>query len=209
MFKAAKKKEVTIEPIQLGTLFVEIIGTTPLICNRFSEKSKKQILDKQTKAPKQARKAKNPREEYLSSLYPYPGGGYGFPASAFKKAAVGACSHVEGITKSVARGAFHVIGDLVKLKGSKPKMRQDTVRIPSGADIRHRAQFDNWSTTLEIKYNENVISDAQIVNLQNVAGFAIGVGEWRPQREGTFGMFTVGGRRQNRNGNRNSRRKKA
>jgi hypothetical protein len=29
------------------------------------------------------------------------------------------------------------------------------------------------------------------VNLFNTAGFAIGVGEWRPQRDGSYGMFHI------------------
>jgi hypothetical protein len=29
------------------------------------------------------------------------------------------------------------------------------------------------------------------VNLFNVAGFAVGVGEWRPERDGSNGMFHV------------------
>lgn len=31
----------------------------------------------------------------------------------------------------------------------------------------------------------------QIVNLFNVAGFACGVGEWRPSKDGSFGTFHV------------------
>jgi len=64
------------------------------------------------------------------------------------------------------------------------------VRVGLGtADIRIRAEFPAWSTTLDIRYNGNVLSREQIANLFNTAGFAVGVGEWRPQKDGSYGMF--------------------
>jgi hypothetical protein len=66
------------------------------------------------------------------------------------------------------------------------------VRIAMGtADIRYRGEFKDWSCTLRLSYNANVLSPEQIVNLFNVAGYAIGVGEWRPARDGSFGRFRV------------------
>jgi hypothetical protein len=29
------------------------------------------------------------------------------------------------------------------------------------------------------------------MNLLNTAGFAVGVGEWRPEKDGQYGMFRV------------------
>lgn len=59
------------------------------------------------------------------------------------------------------------------------------------ADIRYRGEFPEWSTEITLRYNANVLSPEQVANLFNVAGFAVGVGEWRPQRDGSFGMFHV------------------
>ncbi|KKL87021.1 hypothetical protein LCGC14_1938870, partial [marine sediment metagenome] len=129
----------------------------------------------------------------LDSLYPMPGkkNKYGFPAIAFKKAAVDACSHVDGLTKVLARGGFHVVGEMVEIKG-KPRMREDMVRIAMGtADIRYRGEFPEWSCTLSIRHNPNVLSAEQIINLFNVAGFAVGIGEGRPQKDQSWGMFHV------------------
>ena len=71
-------------------------------------------------------------------------------------------------------------------------MREYMVRIGMGtADIRYRGEFKKWSTTLHIRYNSNAMSAEQIVNLFNVAGFACGVGEWRPQKDGSYGCFHV------------------
>jgi len=187
-------KEKIEEPIVLPRLNIQemritLIGDSPLICHAWSEKAKKQILDKQQKKARQARAAKDPQRDFEESLYKHPEGGYGFPAVAFKAAAVDACSHVEGITKVQARGAFHIVGELARLDG-EPRMRADMVRVGLGtADIRIRAEFPAWSTTLDIRYNDNVLSREQIANLFNTAGFAVGVGEWRPQKDGSYGMF--------------------
>ena len=43
----------------------------------------------------------------------------------------------------------------------------------------------------QMKINEDVISSEQAYNLLLIAGFASGIGEWRPERNGDFGTFEV------------------
>lgn len=187
----AVQQAVTIPGLQIATFKLTLVGDSPLICNRFSEKAKKQMLDKQMKVAKQAKAAKDPQKDYEGSLYPLGKNKFGFPVVGFKAAAVDACSHAEGITKVEARGAFHINGEFAEIQGS-PSMREDTVKIAMGStDLRYRGEFKTWSTTLEIRHNRNVLTMEQIVNLFNIGGFAIGVGEWRPQRDGSYGMFHV------------------
>jgi hypothetical protein len=190
--ETAGPQEIVLPQLRLRTIKVTLVGDSPLISHKWSEKAMKMMLDKQMKKAKAGREAKNPKKDYEDSLYKMSGGKYGFPAIAFKAAAVNACSHVDGITKVVARGAFHIPLELVEIKG-KPQPRKDIVRIDRGstADIRFRGEFKKWSCEVPIVFNENVISAEQIANLLNTAGFAIGVGEWRPQKNGNFGMFHV------------------
>lgn len=199
---ASVSKKTTDQIIELPALTIRrmlltIVGDSPLIVHRWSEKAKKQMLDKQMKKATQAKAAKDPKKDFEESLYVIGNRKskgpkkYGFPAVGLKKAAVDACSHISGVTKVVARGAFHIDGELVHIKG-KPTMREDMVKIAMGtADIRYRGEFKDWSATFEIRYNEKVISAEQIVNMINTAGFAVGIGEWRPQRDGVYGMFHV------------------
>lgn len=191
--KRAEPQEVVIElpRLDLREMQVTIVGDSPLISHAWSKKAKEEMLAKQMKKAKQAKEAKDPKRDYEESLYKHPEGGYGFPAVAFKAAAVDACSHVANITKVEARGAFHIQSDMVKINGD-PSPREDMVRIGMGtADIRYRGEFRKWRCQFTVRYNANVISPEQILNLFNTAGFAIGVGEWRPQRDGSFGMFHV------------------
>jgi hypothetical protein len=186
-------KRIELPKIRIEHATIFIVGDSPLIVHNWSEKAKKQILDKQMKKAKQAKEPKDPEQDYLDSLYHLPEGGYGFPAIAFKSAAVDACSHIAGVTKVEARGAFHVMAELVKINGV-PEPREDMVKIDKGstADIRHRGEFKAWSCVLPIRYNANVLSLEQLLNLFETAGFAIGVGERRPQKDGSNGMFHVG-----------------
>jgi hypothetical protein len=127
-------------------------------------------------------------------------GRFGFPAQSFKLSAVAACRYVEGLPMTKALGAFHVAEDMIEIldmkgKPNQPLMREDIVRLNSGprpvADVRYRAMFLNWMVKLTIRYNSRVINPNQIAHLLNIAGFSVGVGEWRPEKRGSFGMFEV------------------
>ena len=190
----------------IQTVDLTLVGTAPLITHKWSTKAKSEILAKQMKKAQPAKEAKDPQQDFLDSLYVLSGeprveGGeivnaddctFGFPAIAFKNAAVSACTQVAGITKVLARGAFHVVGEYVSIDG-KPEMREDMVRIGMGvADIRFRGEFKEWSTKLQVSFNAAVISPEQVAYLFQLAGFAVGVGEWRPERDGDKGTFRVG-----------------
>jgi hypothetical protein len=182
---------VEIPTIRVQQMELTLIGDSPLISHAWSEKAKKQMLDKQMKKAKQAKEAKDPQRDYEESLYKHPTGGFGFPCVAFKSAAVGACRFSDGIKMTEARGAFHVVGELAKIKG-EPSMREDMVRVGMGtADIRYRGEFKSWSVVLLISYNADALSPEQIINLFNIAGFGVGVGEWRPEKDGSYGRFHV------------------
>lgn len=194
--KTAKTEEkvefIQIPPRNVHVANLTIVGESPLIVHNWSEKSKKEMLDKQMKKATPGKAAKDPQKDYEDSLYVHPDGGYGFPSVGFKNAAVTACTSLnKAITKVAARQAFHVRGELVKIDG-EPTPREDMVRVGMGtADIRYRGEFRTWSATLTIEYNPLALSLEQIVNLFDHAGFGVGVGEWRPEKNGQFGRFRV------------------
>jgi hypothetical protein len=194
---ATNETAIELPKLNIQTMDILIVGDTPLICHRWSEKAKKQMLDKQMKKAKPGKEAKDPEQDFIDSLYQLPEGGFGFPVIAFKNAAVTACTSVDGITKVAARQAFRVgstleKSELVPIEGGKPEPREDMVRIGMGtADIRYRGQFPQWWCTVRVRFNANVLSAEQIVNLFNTAGFGVGVGEWRMEKDGQNGCFHV------------------
>ena len=82
---------------------------------------------------------------------------------------------------------------LVEIHSDTPVMREDLVKVGMGtADIRYRGQFDNWWAVLKIQYDRNgKTSFDQLVNMIAAGGFGCGVGEWRVERDGTYGSYHV------------------
>jgi len=190
--QAVVDQVIRVPKFDIRTLHITLIGDEPLICHRWDEKVIREMEDKLEKRARAPQEARNPEQEFRNSLYEYPGGGYGFPAIAFKSAAVDACSMIPGITKVEARGTFHINGELVRIIGPEPVMRRDMVKIGMGtATPRYRGQFTTWAAKFPLRYNAGILSSEQIVNLFNVAGFSIGIGEWRAQRDGSKGLFHV------------------
>jgi hypothetical protein len=212
--KTPMKIDATKLTIQPAKMTVWITGLTPLLVHNFGAKAIKQILDKQIgKAKPGPRALKDPFSDFRESLYiinekkvpktklepgqawKYVPDTFGFPASGFKKAMVSACSMVEGVKKTWIRGLVHIHGNWLPITYKSLVMRQDTVRVgPFGkksADIRFRGEFHDWRIKLEISYNRSAISPEQIGMLINNAGFSVGVGEWRPEKDGSHGTFAI------------------
>lgn len=210
---ATAKKEntvITIPAIDLRTATITLKGDTPLIMHKWSEKAKKMMLDKQMKvAVAKGHDAKDPFADFVDTIYFMgekpeiespedfekalaSGVRFGFPAVGVKASAVSAGFRA-GVTKNLVtmNGAFHIDSEYVEIVGT-PQMREDMVRVGMGvADIRYRAEFTEWSTTFDVRYNAGVLSLAQLCNLFNLGGFAVGIGEWRPEKGGNYGRYHV------------------
>lgn len=72
-------------------------------------------------------------------------------------------------------------------------MREDMVKVGMGAaDIRYRGQLNNWYADFTLSYNENGDKTLdEILTILNAGGYVCGIGEWRPERDGQYGMFHV------------------
>src|SRR5436190_6532307 len=90
---------------------------------------------------------------------------------------------------TVLRGVINVMGDLLEIEAPPPRMRSDPVRIDGGrvSSIAYRPEVWPWTMDVTIVFNTTMLSQAQLLNLVQLAGFAIGIGDWRPEKGGTFG----------------------
>lgn len=218
---ASKKETIAVKPVSLTTVVVRVKGVTPLIEHCWSEKSKRQMLESQMGMKDKAKKKdpKVPVEDFIRSLYwlsPMPtefteegfkkaideGAHFGFPVTGFKQAAISGAYRKNWVPdKMTLRGTFFIETDGIAQDGTEcveifsdvPVMREDMVKVGKGtADIRYRGEFRNWYADLKISYDSNgVYTIKDIVNYFNAAGFSVGVGEWRPERDGQFGLFEV------------------
>lgn len=212
---AAKTEVIEIRPIKIQKVNIRIVGDTPLIVHAWSEKAKRMMLEAQMGLAKGKKKeAKDPVDDFIRSLYwitPMPeetteegfqkavenGARFGFPVTAIKQAAISAAYRLGwSKNKMENRGMFFIDSDengLIEIHSDTPIMREDMVKVGMGtADIRYRGEFRNWYADLCISYNTNgSVSLENIVNMINAGGYVCGIGEWRPERDGQYGMFHV------------------
>lgn len=217
-----KTGEITIKPIKEVKYTVRVIGDTPLIMHKWSEKGKRELLENMQKTNNGKEKdPKNPVVEFIDSMYWLTekpdvncymdeeeceklfmdaienGARFGFPVTAFKQAAISAAYRLGwSKDKMSLRGVFFIESDddgLVEIKSDPPIMREDITRIGMGKpDMRYRGEFRNWYADLVVKFNKNGNYDiGSIINIINAGGYVCGVGEWRPERDGQYGMFHV------------------
>jgi len=197
--KADSKTEATIviDKIATETLLVPILGTAPLIVNRFTEKAKRQMLDKMQgrKSPKGIR---DPEADYENAFYRFEDGSYGVPSLGFWLATIGAARFYSAVTMTALkqfllpfRGEPGTDGTmLVKVTG-EPHMREDAVTVGRTRDLRYRPEFWPWSTTLTVSYVSTLLSRSSVLSLIDAGGLGVGICEWRPERGGPFGTYRV------------------
>lgn len=188
-----------LKPLRVGTIRLTIRGLAPLIVHAWGKKAMEEMLTSQQmskeekKKAKEKRRAKDPSADFEDAKYVI-GGKDSFPTIAVKKAMVDA-GYALGISRSVVRQAVFIVGDYFEIKGATCVMREDTVRVgPFGnrqADLRYRPEYQGWSADLEIRFRADMIDPPQLVALLQNAGFSVGLGEWRPQKDGQFGTFEV------------------
>lgn len=215
------EETIEIRPLKRSIAKIRIVGDSPLIIHAWSEKAKREMLEAQmqTKSKSKKKDAKNPFEDFVNSMYwiterpeaktadeleeKYEealqnGARFGFPVVAIKKAANSAAYRNGWVRNQMGlRGAYFLRSEsngLAEIISDEPPvMREDMVRINLGkADIRYRGQFDSWHMDLTLEYNENGdISLEDIINCINAGGYSVGIGEWRPEKDGEYGRFHV------------------
>ena len=193
---------ISLARIKREVAEIEIKGTAPLIVHRWSEKARQMMLDAQ-QGKKTPKEPKDPQVDFKTSQYVFEDGTHGFPIMAFKSATVKGGARVFGkaVKMTELRQVFTFLADgigtdgtqLARLTCSEPVIREDMVRVGMGtADIRYRAMYENWGALLRIEFVPSVIDLSSVVALVD-AGGTNGVGEWRPEKSGSFGTYEVVG----------------
>lgn len=199
-FEVVAATPTLIVPPTTKVLVFRIVGDAPLVCNRWSEKAKKQMQDKQGGKSRGPREAKKPDEVFEAARHRLSDGSDGIPALALKKCAVAGARHIQGVTMTESRGTFFVMADdpatgLIRLIADEPTMRTDMVRNETGvADIRYRPEYFPWAADVRVLWDSKALTPEMLLSLFSSGGFHCGIGEWRPEKSGnTFGQFHVEG----------------
>ena len=193
MAKTAQVVELIAPRMNIQFSDIILIGDSPLLVNQFSEKARKEMLDKQMGKNTTQREKKDPEAQYQGSLYRMEKGEeteYGFPSIGIKASACRGAKEMSGMDMTKARSSFHIPGELVCIYG-KPEKDERMVRIQQTTDIRFRGIFKEWAAKFVIRFNADVVTLDQIVSMFAYGGFGTGIGEWRPEKKGSLGMYHV------------------
>ena len=211
MAKKKAEQKIEIKRPDFRYMDIEIVGERPLNIHRLGKKLEDEFRARDKDKPVKKKQVRDYQAEFEDSLYYIDKNfketkapnkitastRFGFPASGFKKAMVGAGRNFKGVEMTKLRGRFFVENEFVEIKG-KPVKDEFWRRIGgkgSGTgtpDIGVRAVFPEWSATLHLKYNADVISAESVINLLYTAGFSDGIGEDRPNKSGnSFGTWTI------------------
>ena len=55
--------------------------------------------------------------------------------------------------------------------------------------LRTRAKFDEWACTFMLDCDDELVDKEQLESWLDIAGRRIGLGDWRPEKSGTYGRF--------------------
>lgn len=197
-----------ITPPDFRHLSIDIVGTAPLVINRFSAKAMEKIREAQEAGgAAKSRRVKDPKdfdELYQGAKHVAPEGWEGIHAAAFRNGAISACRAC-GFKMTHAKLAFMVLQDgfdrvdgapLVRLTRGEAEMWVAPTRNQSGViDLRSRPMYREWGATLRIRYDAGMLQQNDVVNLIARVGYQVGVGEGRPdsrEKAGLgFGLFEI------------------
>ena len=191
----SKEKKVPMDPLLIATMKVKIVGITPLLLNRLSDKEKQSMLDKQMGKGSEKNKIRDPKQEVEDKIHKLSGDKVGIPIVSLKKSMVEAAPYLD-VDKKLIRGSLFILpeeNNLIPISYKKMVVNEAITRdsgINRTPRTTFRPEFRDWSCEFTVKYNAKQITPEQILGLLKLSGFHIGVGSWRPQCDGTYGQFT-------------------
>lgn len=200
----AKKEKVSITPPNLQTAKFRIVGTAPLVQNKFSQRTLEGMAADQAAGPTAKKKAKREAKDFdrcVKEATHYADEGWaGLPASAFRAGLISTC-RLLGFPMTLAKLSVFVLADgyerdrfgvqpLVRITKGKPQRTDFAVRNATGvADIRPRPMWaEGWEAVVTIRFDADQFTLEDVTNLLARMGEQVGIGAGRPDSKDSAGM---------------------
>lgn len=200
----AKEQVKEVPSIKKRLVTVRLVGISPLIQHKWSEKAKELIRDKQQLGKKtKNRDLRDPKAEGEAAMHRTEDGKPGILAVAIKAAVIEAAHQDLGIPRTLVRKSMFIypmgrdvvipLETAVPSKKDVPyEIEEDVVRIGAGsADLRYRPYFYDWAVTTTWELDSELLKDEDLLRLLDRAGFGVGLHEWRPEKGGEYGRFKI------------------
>jgi hypothetical protein len=181
------------ESVPAGRLRVILDGVSPLLTHNPESMQISTDAKKGSRIPDEAVEAE-------AGVYRLPDGTCGLKGEAIRASLVGASGAWKVKRASLRSRVAHV----VVVEELVPLMRRDGTPISDyvidkrraivqrQGIIRRRPRFDEWSVALTIEYDPILVTEPKIlVDVLNDAGNRMGIGDYRPAKNGWFGRFRV------------------
>ena len=80
------------------------------------------------------------------------------------------------------------LGSTVEELGKRAQFTVGVV-VQRSRVLRTRAKFDEWSCAFTLDCDDELVDREQLEAWLDIAGRRIGLGDWRPEKSGTYGRF--------------------
>jgi hypothetical protein len=178
----------------LSRILIRVVGMTPLLTHNPQSMGVDVGPSKGSRIPA-------PEDEAEAGCYRMEDGSCALKGEAFRGSLLGASSGWKAKAKRTMRSLLShvvVVEELVQLQyidGSPIKEYTIDKRraiVQKQGIIRARPRFDEWSANFHIEYDPQLCPDPRlIVDVCADGGRRMGVGDYRPARNGWFGRFRV------------------
>lgn len=198
-----KPTKIVITPPRFQYADIKIEGTAPYMSNAMSSEARQKMRDNQeagtaNRSMKRSRPPKDFEAQFKGSLHMSQEGWYGIPCSSMRTSLIKACINV-GFSMNRAKGVVFVEPDgfdratgdpLIRIHSDAPPVRDERIgKLSTGvSDILTRGRFDKWWAKVTIKWDADVLSPTDIMNLVARAGIHVGVGAGRPGSTNSAGI---------------------
>jgi hypothetical protein len=199
--KREESGEIVIQTVDKGVMNFCILGTSPLIMNRMSQKVWFELLapkGKKNATEKASSLKHDPIKEFRDSPYrmsdPKASTLLAILPTAFKRAMGTAALDTPGAKKAQIGRLVYVVGEQLPVYGT-PRVFMSITRsadMNRTPDVRTRAILPEWACRLSILFTKPILREQSITNLLAAAGFQAGVGDWRQEKgSGSYGSFEL------------------
>lgn len=178
---------------------VTIEGTTPLLCNRFTDEAQ-MAATRGTRMTAVGDKG-TPIDQAKGKLYIGHDGKPMIPQPNLFRCLIDAGQFFKAGRSKITTQKTSMIPACVEVEGLELPIRHrepwavDTraVRIPStgGRILCHRPCFHDWRIAFSLNIDDEMIHPKLMREIVDAAGKRIGLGDFRPACKGPFGKFVV------------------
>jgi len=199
--KVETSSEIQVIEVVKGQIDFCILGTSPLIMNRMSQKVWHELLapkGKKNAAEKASSLKHDPIKEFRDSPYIIENKAapslLGILPTAFKGAMLTAALDMPGTKRTQMGRLLTVDWDMQPVYGV-PRVFMSITRsadMNKTPDVRTRAILPEWACRLTVTFNKPILREQSVANLLAAAGMQSGVGDWRQEKgSGSFGAFKL------------------